>query len=117
DATAADSGDVLPIGLRERGAVVDVIPMYESKPNQAVGEGLRAAIDAGTVDLVTFASGSAVDGYVTLVGADRAKKTRAASIGPITSAAARAHSIDVVAEAKQSTTEALAEAVRDYFTP
>ncbi len=113
-ATAAGSRDVLSTGLRELGATVDMVPMYRSIPDQTVGSMLNAAIDAGDVDLVTFASGAAVDGFVALVGMDRAKKTRAVSIGPITSATARGHGISVVAEAKESTIDALVEAVRAY---
>jgi len=114
-ATAAESREVLPAGLRQLGATVDVVAMYRSVPDRSVGARLVDAIDGGAVDLVTFASGSAVEGYVALVGPERARRTTAASIGPITSAAAREHSIDVVAEGRQSTTESLAEAVRDYF--
>jgi uroporphyrinogen III methyltransferase/synthase len=114
-ATAADARDVLPTGLRELGAAVDVIPMYRSTPDRSAGQRLNAAIDVGAVDLVTFASGSAVDGYVNLVGADRAARTKAASIGSITSAAAREHGIAVVAEAKESTIDSLVQAVRDVF--
>ena len=109
-ATADDARDVVPTGLRTLGATVDVVAMYKSIPDHAVGELLAAALDAGEVDLVTFASPSAVNAYAALVGPDRASRTHAVSIGPITSAAARAHSILVVAEAAQSTVAAMVEA-------
>jgi uroporphyrinogen-III synthase len=111
-AAAADARDVVPMGLRALGAIVDVVAMYKSIPDRAAGEGLNAALDDGEVDLVTFASPSAVDAYITLVGLDRASRTHAVSIGPITSAAARAHSITVVAEAAESTVTGLVEAIR-----
>ena len=114
-ATAADSREVLPTGLRAMGATVDVVAMYQSVPDRAVGDRLNAALDERSVDLVAFASGSAVDGYVELVGEERARRTRAASIGPITSEAARRHSIDVVVQAAESTTASLAEAIVAYF--
>jgi uroporphyrinogen III methyltransferase / synthase len=110
-ATAEDASDVLPRGLRESGATVDLVPMYRSVPDRSAGAILTAAFDAGSVDLVMFASGSAVDGYVGLVGADRARRTRAASIGPITTARARDHGIEVVAEPAESTIDALIDAV------
>jgi uroporphyrinogen-III synthase len=109
-AAAADARDVVPTGLRALGATVDIVEMYKSIPDPTAGEVLTAALDGGEVDLVTFASPSAVDAYAALVGPDRASKTRAVSIGPITSAAARAHSIIVVAEAAESTVAALVEA-------
>jgi uroporphyrinogen-III synthase len=110
-ATAADARDTLPNGLRDLGAAVDVVTMYRSIPDRAVRETLTAAIDAGQVDLITFASTSAVEAYVALVGPERAAETRAISIGPITSAAARDHAISVVAEASESTIDSLVDAV------
>lgn len=112
-AAAADSRDVLPKGLRQLGATVEVVTMYRSIPDRAVGDTLTAAIDAGEVDLVTFASTSAVESYVALVGPERASRTRAVTIGPITSAAAHAHSIPVAAEAAESTIASMVDAVRD----
>lgn len=115
-ATAADARNVLPEGLRDLGATVDVVAMYRSIPDRAVRETLTEAIDAGQVDLITFASTSAVEAYVELVGPERAAETRAVSIGPITSAAARDHSISVVAEAFESTIDSLVDAVRALRT-
>jgi uroporphyrinogen III methyltransferase / synthase len=110
-ATAADAREVLPSGLREAGASVDVVTLYRSVPDEGVGTSLREAIDSGSVDVVTFASGSAVEGFVKLVGAERAKRSTAISIGPITTAAARSHSIEVIAEAAEATIDALVDAV------
>jgi uroporphyrinogen III methyltransferase/synthase len=110
-ATAEDSRDVLPKGLRQMGAAVDIVPLYRSVPDRAVAATLKTAIDAGEVDLVTFASGSAVDGFVALVGEKRAEKMRGASIGPITSAAAEKYSIVIIAQAAESTMDSLVEAV------
>jgi uroporphyrinogen III methyltransferase / synthase len=110
-AAAADAREVVPRGLREAGASVDVVALYRSVPNEPVGISLREAIDGESVDVVTFASGSAVDGFVELVGAERATRSRAVSIGPITTAAARSHSIEVVAEASEATIDALVDAV------
>lgn len=110
-ATAEDSRDVLPKGLRELGATVDIVPLYRSVPDQGVAATLKTAIDAREVDLVTFASGSAVDGFVALVGEKRAEKMRGASIGPITSAAAAKYSIVIIAQAAESTMDSLVDAV------
>src|SRR5206468_3186796 len=106
-ATAADARDVLPNGLRSVGATVDVVPIYRSVADETSGATLREAIDAGEVDVVTFAAASAVDGYVALVGPDRARRVPAASIGPITTAAAAASGIQVRIEAGAATIDAL----------
>jgi uroporphyrinogen III methyltransferase/synthase len=109
-ATAADARDVLPERLRAAGATVDVVPLYRSAPNTTAGKLLSHAVEGGSVDLVTFASGSAIDDFVTLVGIERARKTKAISIGPITTAAARKHSIEIVGEASEATIDALVDA-------
>lgn len=110
-AAAADSREVLSNGLRDLGASVDMVAMYRSVPDEAVGTRLNAIIDAGEVDIITFASGSAVDGFVSLVGEARARKMRAVTIGPITSAAARKQGIVLVAEAAEATIDSLVDAV------
>jgi uroporphyrinogen III methyltransferase/synthase len=116
-ATAEDGRQLLPDGLRELGAVVDVVHMYRSR---LVTEGpevdaLRAAIDAGEVDAVTFTSASTVHGFVAQVGLERAARVKAVSIGPVTSDAARAAGIEIAAEASQATIESLAERVVSVF--
>lgn len=110
-ATAVDARDVLPKGLRELGATVDVVAMYKSVPDRAVAAMLERAIDGDEVDLVTFTSASAVDGFVALVGERRAERVRGASIGPITSATAEGYSIVIIAEAPKATVESLVDAV------
>jgi uroporphyrinogen III methyltransferase/synthase len=116
-ATADDSRDVLSDGLRDQGAHVDVVHMYRSRLVTAGDsvERLRAAIDAGAVDGVTFTSASTVSGFVALVGQERASRVKAFSIGPVTSDAARAAGMSIAAEAKQATIDSLAEAIVSAF--
>jgi uroporphyrinogen III methyltransferase/synthase len=116
-ATAEDGRDVLARGLRELDAQVSVVHMYRSR---IVREGpatdaLRAAIDAGEVDLVTFTSASTVTGFVAQAGPDRARQVRAGSIGPVTSTSLRESGIDVVVESPSSTIESLIDAVTAHF--
>ncbi len=66
-------------------------------------------------DLVTFTSASSVTNFVDAVGRDLARRAPAASIGPVTSQAARAAGLDVVVEAGESTIAGLVNAVADYF--
>ena len=70
-----------------------------------------AGLAVGEVDLVTLTSASAVSGFVDAVGADAARGASAASIGPITSEAARAAGLDVAIEAEESTMDGLVDAI------
>jgi uroporphyrinogen III methyltransferase/synthase len=53
--------------------------------------------------------------HVEAVGRDVARRAPAASIGPVTSEAARTAGLDVVVEATESTIPGLVNAVADYF--
>jgi uroporphyrinogen III methyltransferase/synthase len=62
------------------------------------------------VHLTTFASASAVRGFVDAVGDELARRTPAVSIGPVTSDAVRAAGIPLAAESGEATIEALVDA-------
>jgi uroporphyrinogen III methyltransferase/synthase len=106
---AEGARDVLPEGLADRGCTVDVVPVYRTGSDGAGSAALRDALAAGRVDAVTFASASAVRGYVDAVGAELARRARAVSIGPVTSEAVVAAGIPLAAEAPESSIAALAE--------
>ena len=63
------------------------------------------------MDVVTFASASAVAGYVDAVGAELARRAPAVSIGPVTSEAVRAAGITLLAESPEASIPALADTV------
>jgi len=109
--TAEGARDVLPQGLREMGAHLDVIEAYRSIPDGEGAERLARTIESGKLDLATFTSGSAVRGYVDAIGEDLAKHVPAVSMGPQTSEALREAGIEVKAEAKESTLDGLVSAV------
>jgi uroporphyrinogen-III synthase len=85
--------------------------VYRSAIDRAASDGIRRTVEMRDVDLVTFTSASTVQAYVECVGTDLASRVRAASIGPITSGAARAAGIEVAAEASESTIGGLVEAI------
>ena len=64
-ARAAEARDVLPEALRERGAKVDVVALYETVAEQPDPAAVEAAQDA---DYVTFTSSSTVRNFVDAVG-------------------------------------------------
>ena len=112
---AEGARDVLPAGLRSAGCDVDVVRLYRSVSDGAGGEALRAVLADGAVDAVTFASASAVRGYVDAVGADLARVAPAITIGPVTTEAVRAAGITLGAESTEASVKALAEATRRYI--
>jgi uroporphyrinogen III methyltransferase/synthase len=113
-ATAEGAREVLPDGLTEIGASVDRIHLYRSVANSEGADELRRRVAAG-VDLVTFTSASSVSAFSDALGREAAANVRGASIGPITSSAARAAGIDVVIEAGESTIPGLVAAIVDHF--
>lgn len=116
---AAAARDVLPRVLRERGAPVDVVPVYRALPAREGMKEVSAALRAGEVDLITFTSSSTVThlidrfrgpGDVRLVRA-----VPAAAIGPITARTARQCGFRVAVMPRQSTIPALAAAIVRRF--
>lgn len=107
-ARAAEARDVLPEELRDRGAKVDVVALYETvaeEPDEAALEAARSA------DYVTFTSSSTVRNFVTAVGDRLPKETRVVSIGPVTSEAAREAGLEVGVEAERHDLDGLVEAL------
>jgi uroporphyrinogen III methyltransferase/synthase len=85
-ARAAEARDVLPDALRERGAEVDVMPLYETVA-EPITAGQRGAV--AQADYVTFTSSSTVRFFFDAVGDGLSPATRLVSIGPVTSEALR----------------------------
>jgi len=113
-ATAEGARDVLPDGLKDLGASVDRVHLYRSVGDADGAEELKQCVAAG-VDLVTFTSASSVSAFADVVGHEAAGTVRGASIGPVTTAAARAIGIDIVVEANESTIPGLVNAIVDHF--
>jgi uroporphyrinogen III methyltransferase / synthase len=107
-ARAAEARDVLPEALRERGAAVDVVALYETVREDPAPEALAAARDA---DYLTFTSSSTVENLVEAFGARAPLGPRVVSIGPITSAAAREAGFEVPVEAERHDIEGLLQAL------
>jgi uroporphyrinogen III methyltransferase / synthase len=120
-ARAAEARDVLPDALRERGAEVDVVALYDTVV-EPLSDERRAAL-AG-VDYVTFTSASTVANLLQSLEQGAAPageggrpadgplgRARVVSIGPVTSAAAREHGLEIHVEAQQHDVEGLVEAL------
>jgi uroporphyrinogen III methyltransferase / synthase len=108
---AEGARDVLPLGLRRLGCTVDLVPAYRTVAGGESAEALRAALEHRRVDVVTFASASAVRGYVEAVGVELAVAAPAVTIGPVTSDAARAAGMTVLSESSEASIAGLVNAV------
>jgi uroporphyrinogen III methyltransferase/synthase len=114
-ATAEGARDTLQLGLQELGAVVERVDLYRSVLDGSGAEQLKAQMHGDGADLVTFTSASSVASFVDAVGHDSARRAPAASIGPVTTQAARAAGLDVLVEATESTIPGLVNAIVDHF--
>jgi len=114
---ALEARDTLPDGLRARGAVVDVIPVYRTVPATGDGPALAGEILAGRCDAITFTSSSTVRHFVDQVGHAAATSGRfaAAVIGPVTAATARELGLRVEVEAAEYTVPGLVDALARYY--
>ncbi len=109
-ARAAEARDVLPDALRERGAEVDVVALYETVREQPGAEAIEAAQSA---DYVTFTSSSTVTNLTTALGDRFPANARIVSIGPVTSDTARAAGLSVDVEAARHDVDGLVQALLD----
>jgi len=111
-ARAASARDVLPDALRERGAEVDVLPLYETLAEPLSPEALTAARAA---DYVTFTSASTVRFFIDAAGGEPglSPATRIVSIGPVTSEALRAGELEPTVEAPRHDIDGLIDALAE----
>ncbi|HZU40156.1 MAG TPA: uroporphyrinogen-III C-methyltransferase [Solirubrobacteraceae bacterium] len=107
-ARAARARDVLPDALRERGAHVDVLALYETVAER-LGERERAAVAAA--DYVTFTSSSTVEFFLEAFGGAPPERARLLSIGPVTSRTLRDHGLEPHVEAARHDIDGVIEAL------
>lgn len=108
-ARAREARDVLPDALRERGAEVDVLALYETVAD-ALDPAARDAVAAA--QYVTFTSSSTVRFLLeALGGPEPLAAARLASIGPVTSATLREHGLEPALEAPRHDIDGLVDAL------
>ena len=106
-ARAAEARSVLPDSLRERGAEVDDIALYDTVA-EPLTDAQRAALERATY--VTFTSSSTVR-FLLESGVRPPAGARIVSIGPVTSATAEEHGLTVDVEAEQHDIDGLVDAL------
>jgi uroporphyrinogen III methyltransferase / synthase len=109
--------EILPVTLRQMGAHVDNVTAYRTVRGGGEAALLREFLDENMIHCVTFTSSSTVKNFVDLLGADDIprllKGVKLASIGPITSAAARDLGLTIDMEAGEYTIDGLVAALAD----
>jgi uroporphyrinogen III methyltransferase/synthase len=106
-ARAAEARSVLPDSLRERGARVDDVALYDTVA-EPLGDSERAALERATY--VTFTSSSTVR-FLLESGVRPPAGARIVSIGPITTGTAEEHGLTVDVEAERHDIDGLVEAL------
>ena len=114
---ALDAREVLPEAFAAAGAMVDIVPLYETVLEDHEPEEVAAALGA---DYVTFTSASSARHFAELLRrdghGDDLATVRAASIGPVTTEAVREEGMQVVVEAADYTIEGLVAALAAQVT-
>jgi uroporphyrinogen III methyltransferase / synthase len=106
-ARAAEARDLLPDSLRQRGAEVDVVALYDTVAEPLTEEQVERAAGA---DYLTFTSSSTVR-FFHDAGGRAGNGTRVVSIGPVTSETARELGLTVDVEAERHDIDGLVEAL------
>ncbi len=107
------SRDLLATGLRAAGAVVDVVPAYQTELNTDAAANLRQWLAAGRIDCALVTSPSTVRGLLALLDGDleALRRIPLACIGPVTADAARALGIEPALVATVHTNDGLVAAL------
>ena len=106
----------LPNTLRERGAHVDDVPLYDTvKVKSEHSDTIEKDLLDGRIDYVTFTSSSTVKNFLEMFPTHSAKdlleNVQVAVIGPTTEATAKEHGMRVDVIAKAASVESLVEAI------
>ena len=115
------AADDLPHGLRDRGAIVDAIPIYDTvKAGAEEREALEADLLNGRIDMVTFTSSSTVTNFLEMFEPHPPTvlldKVHLAAIGPSTAATVNRHGLTADVVAKKASVETLAEEIIRFYS-
>lgn len=114
--------EILPETLRGAGAQVLVAPVYQNVPPQGRKDELRAELESGEIDLITFTSSSTVRNFLTMVDArdqeelmELLKDVKIAAIGPITAKTVTDSGLQVDIQPESYTIPEMVEAIIEFF--
>jgi uroporphyrinogen III methyltransferase / synthase len=109
--------DALPSLLANRGAEVEILPVYRAMCPSGTGDALLRLFNAEGVDLITFTSSSTVTNFVRAFPDDRLPAVlgdaEIACMGPVTADVARKLGLTVSIVAREYTTHGLVQAIAE----
>ncbi len=113
---ASRGRELLPQTLREQGAEVNLIAVYDTVVPEESRAKLAHLLKSQPPDLITFTSSSTVSNFATLAEkVEDVQQFRCAVIGPITAATARRQGLKIVVQAEKSSVPDLVSAIENYF--
>jgi uroporphyrinogen III methyltransferase / synthase len=116
-AVAEGARDVVPAGLAEAGADVEIVHVYRTRRDDEAAERVRALMQGPGADLVVFTAGSGVHAFGAAVGESACAGLPVATIGPATTMVAETYAMDVRIEASESTIPGLVHAIVSHYIP
>ncbi len=109
--------DALPSLLANRGAEVEILPVYRAICPPAAGGALLRLFNGEGVDVITFTSSSTVYNFVRAFPEDRLPailgEAEVACMGPVTADTARKLGLEVTIVAREYTTHGLVQAIAE----
>jgi uroporphyrinogen III methyltransferase / synthase len=109
----------LPAALRSAGADVTEVVAYRTVAPESFDSAVVSVVKDGSASVVMFASPSAVDNFLVVIGLDEVKrlagKTELAAIGPTTAAAITAAGLTVGIESEESSGAGMAGAIAAFY--
>jgi uroporphyrinogen III methyltransferase / synthase len=109
----------LPDALRSAGAIVEEVVAYRTVAPESFDSAVVSVVKEGSASVVVFASPSAVDNFLVVIGLDEVKRfagtTQLAAIGPTTAAAIRGAGLTVGIESEESSGAGMAGAIAAFY--
>ena len=115
---ASVAREILPNTLREMGAIIDVVPAYQTILPESSESDFLKRLDEGSIDVITFTSSSTVTNFLDRLNKEHHEKLNkivVACIGPITQKTAENRGLKVTIVPSQYTVTGLISAIEDYF--
>ena len=110
------AGDVVSFALREHGAVVDEVIVYETKqPSNVDALAVSERLAQKRISLITFFSPSSISNFLAMIPLELIAQQTIAVIGHTTEAAAKNLSLPVHIVAEQSTSAGLVASIVKFY--